>query len=170
MIVVDVNYDFIGDKPEPSMDSIKRWRYSCGKPGWDALGAIGQLLAAAREAAAPIIYTTTEHRADALDYGRDRNKNFRTGEAASISGAKGSEIPTEIPPTASDIVISKKKASAFFGTPLAGYLVDFGVDTLLVTGGDVVSLAETKRYLARHAVQAQPAAPAMSNNSASVGR
>ena len=25
IIVVDVNYDFVGDKPEPIMQSIKRW-------------------------------------------------------------------------------------------------------------------------------------------------
>jgi nicotinamidase-related amidase len=111
-------------------------------------------------------------------------------------GAKGPEIPREIAPTPADIIISKKKASAFFGTPLTGYLIDLGVDTLLVTGvstsgcvratvvdghaynfrvcvveegtfdrsivahkvnlfdmhmkyADVVSLEETKRYLAR---------------------
>src|SRR4029077_7262313 len=51
-----------------------------------------------------------------------------------VVGGKGPEIPDEIAPAASDIVISKKKASAFFGTPLASYLVDMGVDTMLVTG------------------------------------
>lgn len=196
VIVVDVNYDFVGDKPEPIMESIKRWRYSCGEAGWDALRAIQRLLVAARQAGVPIIYTTVEHRPGALDYGRDRDKNFRTGEATSLAGGKGPEIPLEIAPMPADILISKKKASAFFGTPLASYLIDLGVDTLLVTGvstsgcvratvvdghaynfrvclveegcfdrsvvahkvnlfdmhmkyADVVSLAETKRYLAR---------------------
>jgi nicotinamidase-related amidase len=195
VVIVDVNYDFIGDKPEPILESIKRWRYSCGEGGWRGVHAIQELLAAARPKRVPVFYTTVEHRADGFDYGRDRDKNFRTGEATSFVGAKGPEIPDEIAPQPADIVISKKKASAFFGTPLASYLIDLGVDTLLVTGvstsgcvratvvdghaynfrvcvveegsfdrsavahkvnlfdmhmkyGDVVSLEETKRYLA----------------------
>ncbi len=134
VLVVDVNYDFIGDKPEPILESIKRWRYSCGDIGWRGVHAIQELLVAARAKSVPIIYTTVDHRPDGLDYGRDRDKNFRTGEATSLAGGKGPEIPHEIAPAAADIVISKKKASAFFGTPLAGYLIDMGVDTLLVTG------------------------------------
>jgi nicotinamidase-related amidase len=134
VLVIDVNYDFVGDKPEPILESIKRWRYSCGDMGWRGVHAIRQLLLMARQKDVPIIYTTVEHRADALDYGRDRDKNFRTGEATSLVGAKGPQIPQEIEPTSADIIISKKKASAFFGTPLPSYLIDLGIDTLLVTG------------------------------------
>ena len=135
VLVVDVNYDFVGDREdEPILQSIKRWRYSCGDIGWRGIRAIEKLLASARARGVPVIYTTVEHRADAFDYGRDRDKNFRTGEATSVVGGKGPEIPVEIAPAASDIVIYKKKASAFFGTPLTSYLVDMGVDTLLVTG------------------------------------
>jgi nicotinamidase-related amidase len=134
VLVVDVNYDFVGDEPKPILESIERWRYSCGDVGWRGVHAIAKLLAAARVKGARIFYTTVDHRADAFDYGRDRDKNFRTGEATSITGGKGPEIPAEIAPTQHDIVISKKKASAFFGTPLASYLIDLGVDTLLVTG------------------------------------
>jgi nicotinamidase-related amidase len=134
VLVVDVNYDFVGDEPKPILESIERWRYSCGDVGWRGVHAIAKLLAAARAKGARIFYTTVDHRADAFDYGRDRDKNFRTGEATSVTGGKGPEIPAEIAPAQADIVISKKKASAFFGTPLASYLIDLGVDTLLVTG------------------------------------
>jgi nicotinamidase-related amidase len=134
VLVVDVNYDFVGDEPKPILESIERWRYSCGDVGWQGVHAIAKLLAAARAKGARVFYTTVDHRADAFDYGRDRDKNFRTGEATSVTGGKGPEIPAEIAPAQADIVISKKKASAFFGTPLASYLIDLGVDTLLVTG------------------------------------
>jgi nicotinamidase-related amidase len=134
VLVIDVNYDFVGDKPEPILESIKRWRYSCGDVGWRGVEAIRQLLLAARKKQVPIFYTTVEHRADAFDYGRDRDKNFRTGEATSRVGSKGPEIPEEIAPAPADMVIKKNKASAFFGTPLASFLIDLGVDTLLVTG------------------------------------
>lgn len=40
-----------------------------------------------------------------------------------------------IAPDPQDIVLVKKKPSAFFGTPLLSLLIDRGVDTVLVTGG-----------------------------------
>jgi maleamate amidohydrolase len=134
VLVVDVNYDFVGEKPEPILESIKQWRYSCGDVGWRGVHAIRQLLLAARQKNVPVVYTTVERRADRLDYGRDRDKNYRTGEPTSLPNAKGPKIPDEIAPTSADIVIGKKKASAFFGTPLVSYLIDLGIDTLLVTG------------------------------------
>ena len=45
------------------------------------------------------------------------------------------EIVKEIAPAPADIVIHKPKPSGFFGTPLQSVLNDYGVDTLLVTGG-----------------------------------
>jgi hypothetical protein len=30
LLVIDVNYNFCGDRREPIMESIKRWRNSCG--------------------------------------------------------------------------------------------------------------------------------------------
>lgn len=34
LVVVDVNYNFVGNRPEPILDSIKCWRNSCGEEGW----------------------------------------------------------------------------------------------------------------------------------------
>jgi nicotinamidase-related amidase len=45
------------------------------------------------------------------------------------------EIVKEIAPAPADIVVHKPKPSGFFGTPLQSVLNDYGVDTLLVTGG-----------------------------------
>ena len=39
VLVIDVNYNFVGDRPEPSEGSIKRWRNSCGEEGWAAAPA-----------------------------------------------------------------------------------------------------------------------------------
>ncbi len=30
LLVIDVNYNFCGDRREPILESIKRWRNSCG--------------------------------------------------------------------------------------------------------------------------------------------
>jgi hypothetical protein len=34
LLVIDVSYGFTGDKPEPILDSIKKWRNSCGAESW----------------------------------------------------------------------------------------------------------------------------------------
>ena len=44
------------------------------------------------------------------------------------------QIDTRVAPAARDLVLEKENASAFFGTHLIGYLVQHGVDTLLITG------------------------------------
>ena len=31
LIVIDVSYAFTGEKPEPILESIKKWRTSCGE-------------------------------------------------------------------------------------------------------------------------------------------
>ena len=41
LLVIDVSYAFTGDTPgEPILESIKRWRNSCGAESWDAIGHI----------------------------------------------------------------------------------------------------------------------------------
>ena len=47
---------------------------------------------------------------------------------------RGYRFIEEIAPREGDILIPKRHASAFFGTALASYLVDFGADTVLVAG------------------------------------
>jgi len=34
VLVVDVNYNFTGDRDMPIVESIKTWRNSCGDAGW----------------------------------------------------------------------------------------------------------------------------------------
>jgi nicotinamidase-related amidase len=43
-------------------------------------------------------------------------------------------MPPELQPQSHDVMLPKKHPSAFFGTPLASYLIDLGVDTLVITG------------------------------------
>jgi nicotinamidase-related amidase len=48
--------------------------------------------------------------------------------------ANGYQFVPEVAPREQDILLPKKHPSAFFGTPLVSYLVDLGVDSLVVTG------------------------------------
>jgi len=136
VLVVDVNYDFCGDRPEPILESIKRWRNSCGEEAWDGVRAIKRLLVAARAKDLPVIYTTSIRRPDNWDTGSWAWKNTRTAERANTRSTQvpGSTIVPEIAPEPRDIVIFKQKPSAFHGTPLASYLVLLGCDSIILAG------------------------------------
>ncbi len=134
LLVVDVNYNFVGETPEPILESIQRFRNSCGEEGWEAVSQIQKLLPMARDKGVPVIYTTGAVRQSAADSGRWAGKNQRAQEDWGERAQRGNEIVEEIAPLEGDIVIRKTKPSAFFGTPLVSYLTQFQVDTLLVSG------------------------------------
>jgi nicotinamidase-related amidase len=136
VLVVDVNYYFCGDKREPILESVKRWRASCGEDAWDGVEAIGKLLSAARGRGLPVIYTTGTRRPDNWDAGSWAWKNPRALEQrrAPETGLEGNTIVPRIAPQPEDIVIAKQKPSAFFGTPLQSFLVQLGADSIILTG------------------------------------
>jgi len=134
VIVVDVNYNFVGDAPEPILESIKKYRNSCGEEGWQGVYQIRRLLAGARAKGVPIFYSTAAPRTTALNAGRWHGKNSRGDEDFHNRSRDGNEIVREIAPHESDTVIFKDKPSVFFGTPLMSYLHELQVDTLLVAG------------------------------------
>src|SRR5438309_9549197 len=89
LLIIDVNWAFGGERPEPILESIKRWRTSCGEDAWVALPYIKQLIEKAHAKGLPVIYTTGEGRADKWDRGSWSWKSSRAGEtgAAPSPGA-----------------------------------------------------------------------------------
>ena len=137
LVVVDVNYAFCGDRPEPILESIKRWRNSCGPYAWKALPVIRSLIDACRSKGVPVIYTTSGYREDGWDRGSWEWKTARMGEDSSARqkyNRNPSDIMDEIAPAPQDIVIRKLKPSAFSGSPLKSYLTLLGADSIIVTG------------------------------------
>ena len=136
VMVIDMNYFFCGDRREPILESIKRWRNSCGEEAWDAAERIAELLTIARRQGIPVIYSTgAERRPDGWGRGRWGDKNSRKDPAAVEEAARANTILPPIAPHAEDIVIRKAKPSVFFGTLLASFLVDLQADTIIATGG-----------------------------------
>ena len=131
LLVVDVNFAFCGDRREPLLESVKRWRNSGGEDAWDALPVLQRLIACAREREVPIIYTTGTRRPDNWDRGSWQWKNVRSGDKLPHDG---DEIMPQIAPGARDIVIAKGKPSGFFGTQLQAYLTLLKADSLIVAG------------------------------------
>ncbi len=134
LLVVDVNYNFVGHRPEPILESVKVWRNSCGARGWEGVRHIATLLAAARRAEIPIVFTTAAR--DEAAGGRRHGKNARSGENVKLPGFPhaGTDIVEEIAPRPGELFIRKHRASAFFGTVLASCLIGKGVDSVIVTG------------------------------------
>ena len=139
LLIIDVNYNFCGDKREPIIESIKRWKHSCGEDAWDAMPVLRKLIDACHAKGVPVIYTTGGGREDGWDAGSWAWKNSRTHEdvrtvTTQIPNRNGTDIVDEIAPAPQDIVIRKTKPSAFFGTPLMSFLNNLGADSLIVTG------------------------------------
>ncbi len=154
VLVVDINFNFTGDRPEPILESMKRWRNSCGEEGWQGAQNTAMMVEAARRKRIPIIFTTEEdQRADGWDSGRWADKNsrrtedraydleeLRRGGEATMSDRpgylprRGKLMNSLVAPVPGDLIVGKRKPSAFFGTLLASYLVDLAADTVLVAG------------------------------------
>jgi nicotinamidase-related amidase len=136
LLVIDVSWGFCGDKPEPILDSIKKWRSSCGAESWVAIEYIKSLIDTCHARGLPVIYTTGEYREDNWDAGSWRWKNRRRDEDVDPpkTNLDRNEIVTPIAPGPQDIVVYKQKPSGFFGTNLQSYLTLLGCDSVVIVG------------------------------------
>jgi nicotinamidase-related amidase len=129
LLIIDVQYRTVGTRPLPLWDAIKEFPTSCGEWGWEAVGQIQTLLALFRARGWPVLYPHVSPK-EAFDQGRLAEKV----PALMTVARNGYDFVEEIRPQPNDILLPKKHPSAFFGTPLASYLIDLGADTLVVTG------------------------------------
>src|SRR3982750_2949211 len=97
-----------------------------------------QMIAAARAAGLPIIYTTPVSRADGADVVMlPTDLSAETGTPPltnSIEGTPDAEFPDEIAPRAEDYVFLKRRPSAFYGTGAAELLRMLRRDTITIGG------------------------------------
>ncbi|WP_428908039.1 isochorismatase family protein [Niallia sp. Krafla_26] len=133
LLIIDVQYGFTGDGPEGIEESIKKYPTSCGTTSWEAIPHIKKVLDKAREKGVPVLYTVIEG-----NKGMDNENLVIKGNAFNLpimlEGEKGTRVVDAIAPIEGEIVISKKKASAFYGTPIISYLNAKGVDSVIITG------------------------------------
>jgi len=137
LLVIDVNYAFCDEKPTPILESIKKWRTSCGEYAWQAMPVLEKLIETCHGKGIPVIYTTGTGRPDKWDSGSWSWKSSRRREEplqVTSNGVDGNEIVAEIAPGPRDIVIHKQKPSGFAGTPMVSYLQLLGCDSVIVTG------------------------------------
>jgi len=108
-----------------------------GSPLYDpafvsALASNERLVAAARAADMPVIFTNVVYQPGGADGGLFYAKvpALQAFQRGSPMGA----FPDTLQPLEQDTIVSKQYASAFFGTPLSSTLAAQRIDTLLITG------------------------------------
>lgn len=129
LLIIDVQYRTLGDSPKPFDEAIEDYSTAVGQAGWDASDQIVRLLEWFRANDRPVLYP---HVAPKLDF----DAGTLGAKVPSIMSIpeQGYRIPEKLAPRPEDVMLPKKHPSAFFGTPLASYLIARGVDTLVVTG------------------------------------
>lgn len=80
----------------------------------------------------PVVLTRVEYQAGGVDGGQYFRKV--PALAAFVTGSPDGRFSPNLPVLASDLVLIKQYASAFFGTSLASTLRTMGVDTVVVAG------------------------------------
>lgn len=98
----------------------------------DAIAATVPLLALAREKGIPIIFTGVAYAKDGRDGGIFVQKVPALRQLTADSPL--TQIVEAVAPQDDELVVIKKYASAFFGTPIAATLTALGVDTILMVG------------------------------------
>ena len=136
VLCIDCQVYMVGDRDEPQEQSNHRFPSSCGSVGWRAVEQTARMVKAARARGVPVFYTAFALAPDGSDAGvYALKRELLDSPNWLLEGTPGAEISPLVAPQPGDIVMRKKKPSAFLGTPLLSHLIDRRVDTLLIAGG-----------------------------------
>ena len=129
LLAIDLYEVVYAGGPHPPEQIAKTHPNSCGVFAYQAIEPTQRLFSAARAAGLPIFYSTGDTRSES-------RPNFITATNRERPPVKPSDyaIRPEFKPQAGDVVITKQRASVFFGTPLTAHLTQLGVQTLIVCG------------------------------------
>lgn len=117
LIIIDMLNDFLRDWEEVQVAGL--------------IGNTNELVRALRQAGAPVIWVRQEFKPDLTDAFLDmRDKDI----SITIEGTEGAQIHDGLARRADDIVIIKKRYSAFFGTNLDEVIATAGIDELVLCG------------------------------------
>ena len=131
VLVIDAQRYMVGEAEDE-----KSWPSSCGEVGREAMRHIAQVVRTAQHAEVPCIFTRFEIDPSGIDMGvYQRKRDLLESDRWCLAGSLGAELSPLLAPAARDLVFVKKKPSGFHGTPLLGYLIDRGIDTVIVVGG-----------------------------------
>ena len=136
LLLIDCQYYMAGIRGAP--DNSTKYPLACGEVAFAAIDQMVRLLNAGRRARIPIFFTryvVDPVNDDVGMFHRKIGAGIGRGENFYFAGTHGAEIVSDLKPLPNEIVIDKKKFSAFLGTPLLSLLIDRRVDTLIIVGG-----------------------------------
>jgi len=114
---------------KPVAQVAKSFPSSCGEYAHAAIEPTRRLFAAARAAGLPVFYSTMDTRADSLPTAVTATKRRKIPQDPAVYA-----IRSDFKPQPGDVVITKQRASVFFGTPLVAHLTQLGVRTVIICG------------------------------------
>lgn len=131
VVVIDAQRYMVGEE-----GGDEAWPSSCGAVGRQAAGEIARIVAVAQSSGVPCFFTRFELDPGGSDIGvYGCKRELLDSPNWCLAGSVGAELIPELKPGPNDLVFVKKKPSGFHGTPLLGYLVQRGIDTLVIVGG-----------------------------------
>ncbi len=102
--------------------------FSMGEEARKLIPRIQKLLEIARDIGAPVVFANDSFLPDDFIFKEGGSKPH------AIIGTEGAKVITEFGPDDSDIIVEKRRFSAFMGTDLDISLREMGVDTIAVAG------------------------------------
>jgi maleamate amidohydrolase len=129
LLAIDLYEVVYAGGPHPPAKLAKCHPNSCGEYAHAAIEPTKQLFAAARAAGLPIFYSTGDTRAAS-------RPSFITATKRNRPPVNPADyaIRPEFKPEPDDVIITKQRASVFFGTPLMAHLTQLGVQSLIICG------------------------------------
>ena len=114
---------------KPVAELAKIYPSSCGENAHAAIEPTKRLIAAARAVGLPVFYSTMDTSPDSMPGAVRATKRRGVPRDPALYAIK-----SEFKPQPGDVVITKQRASVFFGTPLAAHLTQLGVRTVIMCG------------------------------------
>ena len=129
LLAIDLYEVVYAGGAHPPVKLAKSHPNSCGEYAHAAIEPTKQLFTAARSAGLPIFYSTGDTRAAS-------RPSFITATKRNRPPVNPADyaIRPEFKPEPDDVIITKQRASVFFGTPLMAHLTQLGVQSLIVCG------------------------------------
>jgi nicotinamidase-related amidase len=129
LVAIDLYEQVYQGGAKPVAELVKTYPMSCGEHAFAAIEPTKKLFAAARQAGLPVFYSTGDTRPES-------QPTFVTATRRKRGAGNPDDyrIRSEFKPQPGDVVITKQRASAFYGTPLAAHLTQLGIHTVIICG------------------------------------
>ena len=139
LLVIDMQNGFCSDNGSVNDIGLPAKRLQ------PAISPCVKLVAAARDAEVPIIFTRYGYRSDYRDGGlmvHELIPDLKNGKTL-IANTWDTDILDELAPRETDFVVDKNRPSSFYGTSLDGILKNLAIENLVVCGVTTNCCVET---------------------------